>query len=332
MAYKIPTYSVYIIHGGLKYNVTPALLGLDWSGNIKQMAQSVTIQLWNIKVNGTWMTSIFEVRDRVYIYANDGTKTEEVFRGFIWTRPYKSSLDDRNLTLKCYDNLIYLQESEDSVFYASGKNTKDICADLCNRWGIKLAYSYETITHSKLALRGNLSDIFTADVLDLVKERTGKKYVITSDKDIMYIKPWGTNPTIYKLSAGKNTTMSTSSCTMDGMTTKVVIVGKADDDGREPVEATVSGNTTKYGTLQKIISRDTNTTLEDSKKEAQSIIDEDGTPKWEYEVKGPDIPWVRLGDKVYCETGDITGYRIVTGISRTIDGKKAEMTLTMERI
>ena len=116
------------------------------------------------------------------------------------------------------------------------------------------------------------------------------------------------------------------------MITKVIIVGKADDDDREPIEATVSGNTSTYGTLQKIQSRSENTSLADAKIEAQNTIDENGKPKWEYEISAPDIPWIRKGDKIYVSAGEIAGYRIVTEVDRTSDRQTREMTLTLEDV
>lgn len=327
-----PEYTVCVVAGGVKYDVTPAIESINISDQEKQVAKCVTIQLMNVKVNDRWLTGLLGVRNRVFIHANDGSKEGEVFRGFVWDRAYKSSLIDRTLQLKCYDNLIYMQESDHSAYFPSGKSTKAICTALCNDWGVKLEYAYESITHSKLPLRGNLSDIFMADILDLVKDRTGKKYVILSEQDVMRIKSVGSNTTIYHFVAGQNAIQTQSVCTMDGMTTKVIILGKADDNDRTPIEATVSGDTAQYGTLQKTINRSENTSLADAKKEAQSIIDEKGKPKWEYELHATDIPWIRKGDKVHLSAGDLTGYFIVTGIDRTITGKKREMVLDLENL
>lgn len=328
-----PIYSVYIISGSTKYNVTPAVISIDRSESKKQIAQSATISLLNIKVGDAWLAGIINVRDRVYIYANDGTTNAEVFRGFVWTRPYKSSLNERDLTIKCYDHLIYLQESEAYEYFSSGNSTQNILKSICNEWGVKLEYSYSSITHAKLALRGKLSDIMTSDVLDLVKDRTGKDYTIISQKDTMYVKAVGQNTTIYRIEAGNNAISISSECTMDGMITKVIILGTAGDDERELVEATVIGNTSKYGTLQKIIDRTENTTLASAKEEAQNIIKKDGSPKWTYEVKAPDVPWIRKGDKVYINAGDIyKKYLIVTDIEHASDNNKSEMTLSLSNV
>lgn len=326
-----PIYTTYIVAGDKKYNITPSVIDLDISDQKKQMAQAVNITVMNAKAGDSWLSSLLQVRQRVYIYADDGSRNEEVFRGYIWTRSYKSSLTDREIVLKCYDNLIYLQESEEAEYFSSGKSTRDVVSTLCGKWGVKLEYTYESITHAKLALRGNLADIFTADILDLVKDRTGKKYVILSKKDTMQVKTVGSNGTIHRFIAGKNAVKTSSECTMEGMITKVVILGKADDDDRQPVEATVAGKTSEYGTLQKVISRDENTSLADAKKEAEGILKEDGTPKWEFELVAPDVPWIRKGDKVYVSAGDISGYLIVTSVDRSISNKAKEMTLTMEK-
>lgn len=329
---KNPIYTVYIISGSNKYNVTPAVIDLDFSDQKKQLAQCVTIGLMNVRANGTLLTSILKVRDRVFIYADDGSRSDEVFRGYVWTRSYGSSLDARDITLKCYDHLIYQQESEDAEYFSAGKSSKDVMASLCSKWGVKLEYSYESITHSKLALRGNLTDIFMDDVLDLVKDRTGKKYVIRSEKDVMRVLTQGTNTTVYSFKAGENAISTRSECTMDGMVTKVVILGKADDNDRQPVEATINGKTSQYGTLQKLINRSENTSLADAKKEAQGILKEDGAPKWEFEVRAPDIPWIRKGDKVHVNAGDIVNsYLIAVSVDRSISSKKKEMTLTLEK-
>lgn len=331
-AIQKPEYSVYIVSGSTKYNVTNAVISQDRSEPEGQIAQRLTLQLANVKVGDTWLSSLLKARNRVFVYANDGTKEEEVFRGYLWSRARNDSLRENELQYVCYDNLIYFQESEDSLYFTSGKDTKDIVASICDKWGIELQYSYDSITHAKMPLRGYLADIFTEDILDLVKKRTKKKYVILSEKDTMVVKPVGSNSTIYKFIAGKNVTKTASGWTMDGVITKVIITGKADSDDREPIEATVSGKTSEYGTVQRILRRSEGTSLADAKIEAQNTIDENGEPKWEYEISGPDIPWIRRGDKIYVEAGDIVGYRIITETDRTIDNKTREMTLMLEDV
>jgi hypothetical protein len=328
-----PIYTVTVKAGDKDYDISGAIESLDFSDQQKQFAQSVTINLFNKKVEEEWLNTIFQVRQEVVINANDGKTKEEVFQGFIWTKSYKSHNKGKVLSLKCYDNLIYMQESEDYEFFASGKSTKDAVTTLCSKWGVKLDYSYDSITHTKMVLRGNLADIFTADILDLVKDQTGKKYVIRSEKGVMKIMHVGQNSTVYNLKRQENVVSTASECTMEGMVTKVVILGKEDENDRSSIEDTVSGQTKEYGTLQKVINKDSNTTLAEARKEAQSILKESGQPKWTYEVEAVDIPWIRKGDKVFVNAGDMANFNgIVIGADRSISSDSKLMTLTIESV
>ena len=327
-----PVYSVYIVSGGTKYDVTNTVISQDRAEPKGQIAQRLNLQIADTKVGGAWLSSLLKARSRVFVYAKYGSQEDEVFRGFLWNRVRNSSLTENELKYTCYDNLFYFQESEDSLYFSSGKSTKDIMSSICNKWGIKLQYSYDSITHEKMPLKGHLSDIFMEDILDPVKKRTKKKYVIRSEKDTMVVKPVGSNSTVYQFIAGKNVMATASGWTMEGVITKVVITGKAGSDDREPIEAEVTGNTSEYGTLQKLQNRSENTSLEDAKIEAKNTIDEYGKPKWEYEISAPDIPWIRKGDKIYVEAGDIVGYRIITDVDRTIDQRTKEMILSLEDV
>lgn len=328
-----PIYTVYAVSGSTKYNLTDVLVDIRLSDHEKQLAQCATITVMNAKVGGSWLSSILRVRSRIFIYANDGKRNDEVFRGFVWTRGYKSALEERDITIKCYDILMYFQESDDTEYFSEGKTSQDIISKFCSKWGVSVDYSYDDITHSKLALRGNLADIFTADVLDLVKDRTGKEYLIRAEKDVMKIMGYGQNPTVYTFAAKQNATLVKSEETMDGMVTKVVIIGKADDKSdREPVEATISGDTGQYGTLQEVLIRDENTDLDEAKKEAQGILKKDGAPKWEYEVKAVDVPWIRKGDKVRVNAGDIANQTlIVASVDHNISNSAKEITMTLKK-
>lgn len=327
-----PDYSVVLItRTGAKYEITPVINAMELSHQKEQLAQCVTIDMMNTLYQGKWLTSMIEVRQRIFVYANDGERHEEVFRGFIWSVSYTSATDERELTIRCYDNLIFWQESEDSAFFTAGWSTKDILASLCSKWGIPLKFNYQSITHGKLPLRGMLSDLVTSDVLDLAKKQTGKKYAIVMEKETAVIRTAGDNDAYYKIVGASNAIHTKNETTMEGMTTQVVILGKADDAGKSPIEATVTGDTGTYGTLQKLQDRDEETTLADAKKEAQSIVDENGKPKKTYELKCSDIPWVRKGDRIYISVGGI--YKkmlIVWGTDRSIKNSSKDLTLSLE--
>lgn len=75
-----------------------------------------------------------------------------------------------------------------------------------------------------------------------------------------------------------NTQMFSQSISTADMITRVKVVGKADDDGRTSVEATVNGET-KYGIRQRIYTRGKDESLADAKSAAQEILDDEGKIK-----------------------------------------------------
>lgn len=330
MAENIPKYSVRIITGdGTKYNVTGALTDLQLAENEGQLAQKATIKFVNLVHNGSYLSSLFDVINRVFVYATYEGETKEVFRGFTWDKDYMSSLK-KELTLICYDNLIYLMKSEICKFFKKGTNTETICKEVCSDWGIGLNYEYKSISHPKLPLEGSLGDILTSDVLDEVKKQTGVKYVLRSSEDTLYIKTAGSNSKIYEINTKQNSGDVRHKKTMDEVVTQVIITGKKGNDDRTPIVATVKGDTDKYGTIQKSISKKEDTSINESKKEAREMIDENGNPKETIYLDGAvDIPFVHKGDIIKVNAGDIVSrYCLVNDV--THNGLRKTMSLVCE--
>lgn len=324
-----PIYSAYIITSTKQYNVTNALVSIDSNEQEKQIAACATLILADVEVDGKMLSNLIKPRHRVIIKANDGQKNDEVFRGYAWDIAPKESLTDNNISIKSYDNLIYWQESQDYEFFSANKSSKEIMKALCKKWGIDLTYDYETCKHSTLVLRGCIADFVTADVLTPAQNSSGKKYVIQSKKDRVYVTREGSNTTIYNIDKSNNAVELRRYISMNGVTTQVIVMATSDDKEMTPIEATVSGKTSEYGTLQKIVTRNEDMTLAEAKKEAKNILDENGKPKWSYDVKAVDIPWIRKGDKVNINTNTLKGAFIVKSISREISNRGKLMTLTV---
>ncbi len=316
-------------NGSFDLNCITTKLDLSWRK--KQLAQCAKVKCMNVKRSGKYLNSLIGVRDRLFVYANDGETNQEVFRGFIWTVNYSSALQ-KELTFTCYDNLIYFQESEDNRYFSPGYSSKAICQNICASWGIMLEYSYSSITHGKMSLKGALSNIFLTQILEKVRKQTGDRYVVRSEQDVMKILNVGTNTTVYKLKSKTNVITESSEVTMDGMITKVLVLGKADDDGQSPIEAVVTGETDVYGVLQKIQNKNETTSLDDAKKEAEQTIKDSGKPTRTFEVEAMDIPWIKLGDKVTVAAGNALGDFIVTGITHSIRDDEKTMRVTLEYV
>lgn len=307
---------------GTKYMLKDITTDLVTAHEEDSLAEKVTITVANVMVGKKRLSSIIKIRQKVYVYANTGSGSKEVFRGFVWERKFKSTSEVKEITLICYDKLIYLQNSKDNFYRKKGATTKNVITALAKKWGIKIRYDYKSITHGKLVYRNEyISDIFIS-ILNKTKKKTGVGYVIRFEKNVMIIEPQGSNKTIYKVEKGDNTLSETYTETMDGMITKVKIVkaetkkkGDSEEDtGNYLTVATVKGKIKEYGTLQEIIEKGSDEKLSEAKKEANNIIKKDGSPKKEITVEAVDNPWIKKGYKVYIHTDYLKNYYIVKGI------------------
>lgn len=311
MKYDAPAYTVIIkTDKNIKYYIRPFITELSISESEGQIAKKVTMTIANLKIdgkNGGYPSSLFGVKDRVYVFAKGVGKSSntELFRGFIWDKS-TSTAATKELKLVCYDNLIYFMNSDANEFFTKGKSTKAVIASLCKSRGVKLNYDYYSITHPKLPLSGSLADIMTTDILDKVKAKKDKKYAIRSVKNVMKISTFGSNTTVYYIDRdGRGIALGyDKNVTMEGMVTKVVITGKTAKSGKVKTEAVVTKNTKEYGTLTKIINKDEDTKLSETKKEANQILKDQAKPFVKYTISALDIPWINKGDKVkVCFSG-----------------------------
>lgn len=325
-----PVYYVYAIdRSGNKYNLKKTIKAFSISQSEKELSVKVQLTIANLKVEGMgkYLNSLLRLKDDLYVYADIGEGAKEIFRGIIWTKKYSEDTE-KDINIVAYDHLIYLQQSKDSFYFSAGKSTKSIISSICIIWGINLSYKYGSYTHPKMALRSqNISDSII-ETLDEAKKQIGSKYCVYSDKNTLYVDYIKQNTIVYTIKKKQNLSSVETSETMEGMVTKVVITGTKDDDDKEPVLATVSGNTSAYGTLQDMISKDKDTSLSEAQKEANDILKEKGIPFKEKKVVGIDNPFIRKGDAVKIEGGPLNATYTVLSIEH--DVMRHTMTVEVE--
>ena len=325
-----PIYKVNVIKAdGTTYQLQNVTTDLAISQPKNELAQKLTISVVNVKVGDSRLQSLIALKDNVYAYANTGDGYKEVFRGFVWERSLQTKADRNEFQLICYDRLIYLHKSKDDYFAKNGKTTKDAITAIAKNWGFSISYKYQSITHGKLVFQQErIADIFI-DILDEVKKKTGKDYVLQMDKNTIVVANVGVNSTIYKIEKKNNAIATAYRQTMEDMITKVKIVkaetvAKGDNEeesGKYLTVTSVSKNTSTYGTLQDIIVKSKEDKLSDLKEEANQILKDHATPTTEIEVSAIDNPWIKKGDKVTISAGNLNNDYIVLGIEHECTDK-----------
>lgn len=332
-----PVYTANLISGGQKYRLKDITTDLITAHENSDIAEKVTITVANVKVGKKQLHSLVKLRDKIYVYANTGSGAKEVFRGIVWERQFDRTSDVKEIKLICYDKLIYLMNSKDNLFVKKGITTKDAVTKLAKKWGLKIRYSYKSISNKKIVYRSETIADILVSLLNKAKKETGVGYVIRFEKNVLVIEPTGKNKTVYKIENGDNALSVSYNETMDGMITKVKIVkaetqkkkDSEEETGRYITVANVKGNTKKYGTLQEILEKNKDDKMSKVKKEAQNMIKKDGTPKKDISVTAIDNPWIKKGHKVYINTDYLKNYYIVKGIEH--DANNHTMTLEVRK-
>jgi hypothetical protein len=319
------TYEVELItETGGTYALTEAVTALSWEEQANELAQRATLTLANFKTDAGYLIDMAKLNCFIMIYANwDGTR-HRMFGGSIWEWEYTSA-NEKELSLTAYDPLIRLQQSKHRQYYPPGMGTKQIIQDVCDEWGIPLDYGWVSISHPKKALQTQaISDIIIG-LLEEVKNKTASKYTVLFRDEKMQIREQGSNASVYEFT-GENVVSTTDRLSLRDLITRIKIIGKAEENTRPPIEAVVEGRT-EFGVLQEILVRDSDKTLADAKAEAETLMKERGQPSEDISVTTVDLPFLRKGDRVRMNAGNLLGYFYVTGVSHNAIDKIMTMEL-----
>ncbi|MCL2215388.1 MAG: hypothetical protein FWB91_00075 [Defluviitaleaceae bacterium] len=316
-----------ITETGARYVLNNAKITEDWEECVNELAQRATIRVANADANGTRLHALAKINCIIRIKGSWNGGGGLLFDGTIWDWHYTDN-NEKELTIIAYDPLIRLQQSREFYFYQPGMTTQALVNDICGQWGIPVSYKWpHSITHGKKAFRGkkSVSGMIIA-LLEEVRDKTGADYIVRWKDGQMEITGYGTNDTVYLLD--RTNTISTSDrLSINNLVTKVKVYGRKTDDGRSSVEAIVEGDT-RFGVLQEIVMRDSNTSIADAMSEANALIANRGKPDERINWNGPDVPPIRKGDMVEMNAGSLVGFFYVEGVTHRADSRSMNLTLS----
>jgi len=317
-------YVVAVLKDGKQLHLEKVAENIAWEENEKELAVRLNLTLRDVPYNGGRLSEVLALCTVIYLYSDWGTGQQEVFRGTIWKWGHSQTHDD-SIIITGYDLLFYLQKSTDSKYYAKGKSTKSIVSDILGDWKVPLGeYTAANETHEKILYKNRTISAMLTDTLEDARKLGGKKSFIRASKGKADFLAYGSNTDIYSFTAESNLTMSDDDFDMTPLVTRVQVLGKDDKNGRPKVEATINGKT-EYGILQRSVVKGSST-LKEAKAEAQSMLDEKGSPTRTIRLRSPEFPLIRKGDLIYVTTDQMKGYFHVKGISHNA----TNMTMQME--
>lgn len=322
MSYRL----VVMDEKGSQFNIKDYVQDLGWEESDREISTRISFKVRNDETSKGVLSSVIKSGCLCGIFATSSTKNDEVARGYVVDWNPKLTNPSNDLTIKCYDRLYPLQESQDNLYFPEGTGTGTIIKKIFDDWEIPLgSYQGPNISHSKITYKSQtLADIIT-DVLDDAYDKGGEKCFIQARKGKVYVLPYGTNTDQYHIDVDSAISINHSKST-DGMITRVKIIGQADDDGQSSTVATLNGKT-QYGIRQAIVVQAKDDTEGKAQKDAQTKLSDKGDLIESIEVQAPDIPFVHKGDVIHVSGATLSGYYVIIGCSHDVD--RRTMTLSL---
>lgn len=251
--------------------------------------------------------------------------------GVVWE--VSSGSDNiKTLDITIYDRTIYISKSEDEYLFPAGQTASQRLRKYAADWGIKISTIPDTKIKLKKAVYRSqaIYNMITQDLQETVKAG-GDMYIPRMTITGLELFKIGSNSTVWVLEATENVSRKRS---LEGTITKVKVIGTEDrketkrskksgskEETPSPILAIATGQTEKFGTLQKMVQDEDVKTAAAGKKLAESMLT--GVQET-YSYTGIDINTLRAGDTVKLNGADL----IVTSVTHNL-GDPGHMNLEL---
>lgn len=230
-----------VLAGGVAYDITPLLSTIRWSGDIRQAARKLEVEL--AFGRDYYLPKHTVPLGSLLILKSDG---KELLRGVVFDVS-RDTGGSRRIT--AYDHLIYLLKSTGT--YKFRNMTADaIIRKLCSDFSIPIGTLPSTgVTLSKLFPRD--ATIYDMCVMALTEttKRNGKKYMLRMKEGKLHVIEKGQQVARWLITEGQNLSTASYSESLSDMKDRVIIVGDKDQVLARAEDAALIK---QYGLLQEL--------------------------------------------------------------------------------
>lgn len=202
----------------------------------------------------------------------------------------------KHIEVTVYDNAIYLAKTEDEYLLPAGQTASQRLERYASDWEIDLGQVEDTgIELAKAVYRSQpIFSMILSDLRETVS-KGGDMFRPRMTPNGLELVRLGGNSTVYVLEADWNVEEIKQRRSLEGAVTQVKVLGNAPGNDRSPVLAIVTGQTDKYGTLQKVFNDYRITDAGSAKTAGEKLL---YGVRETVTVTGLDINTIRAGDKV----------------------------------
>lgn len=303
--------TVYQNGGGGGLDITQLVDSITWAGRRGSPSRTLSVNL--LDDDGYWhQRSGIDVEDGWQcLFRYDG---QELFRGIFMNQ---SASQSKTLTLKAYDNAIYLSNNRDTFVYES-KTADAVFLDVCNRFGLptgdvaSCSYSIPDLTKKKTTGWDTIED-----ALSLEFDNTGTRFFVVSQNGAICLRKRQENILQWVLETGANVSKYKYTKSIENVRTRVRLLS---DEGRVLAQASDPALERKIGIMQDVETPDESLNSAQLNALAMSMLQEKKVPQRTLSLNGllgiPDVisgvgvfvivPHIAIGRTLYVDTDSHT--------------------------
>lgn len=262
--------TVYKNGGGGGMDITQLVESITWAGRRGSPARTLSVNL--LDDDGYWhQRSGIDVEDGWQcLFRYNG---EELFRGIFMNQ---SASQSKTLTLKAYDNGIYLSNNRDTFVYED-KTADAVFRDVCSRFGLptgdvaSCGYTIPDLIKKKTTGWDTVED-----ALSLEFDNTGTRFFVVSDRGALCLRKRQENILQWVLETGANVSKYKYTKSIENVRTRIKLLS---GEGMVLAQASDPALEQKIGIMQEVDTPDETLNSAQLNALAKSMLKEKKTPQ-----------------------------------------------------
>ncbi len=281
--------SFLVVKNNTTYDMTSIVESVTWSGSKSSAPRSIEVAMLDSDRSG---------HDRPNINVSSGNQCafywdgKELFRGIIMRNTQSSN---RKLTLKAYDNAIYLANNSDTFVYKKKTGTQ-IFTDICTRFGLEYTAANTGYTIPDLTMPNTSCIDAIWSALAKTYKATGKRFYVLSKEGKLSLIARADNLVQWVLEEGSNITSFKRDESIEETRTRVKLYSDANKVLAEAKDTSIEG---KIGILQHAEQADSKLSKAKLKEMADTLLSKMKNASESFTLEGLGIAEVYSGVAIW---------------------------------
>lgn len=231
--------------------ITDLIAEASWEEDLDSAAMSLDLTVWDPVIQGNRDLNSISKGDRISLFVRDYTDDEmALVNNFVVWEIGKSSSSSPTITLKAYDNMIYLMKSEDTFLFnkstsksKKGWTASEITEYVCEKHGIETGYIAKA-EHRISYFRVDSGNIYDVLIKAWTEERkkTDVRYLLRMENNKLTVRAKQDQAMFWQVAAGSNLIEIDFTDSLEGMFSAVRAVS-AKQESNGTTEKTNESNT-----------------------------------------------------------------------------------------